>query len=173
MVSPMVATMTTDEGAEAAVVREVAVAVEEGAAARALVPSDASLGDTWQLTGFNDAGWQSGPFGFGYENNPADYQSLIRTRIRPQDVNGSATTFMVRIPFEITDPAELDRLVLRESLLVSLLHVERLGSRDDAEDVGRELLLELADRALLGGDEAERLVTARELGRLVGSGEAE
>ena len=75
--------------------------------ARYFVPTNNNLGTNWTTTSFNDAGWQSGPFGFGYENNPADYQSLIRTRIRPQDVNGSATTFMVRIPFEITDPAEL------------------------------------------------------------------
>ena len=80
---------------------------------RYLVPTNDSLGISWTAVGFDDAAWSSGPTGFGYENSAADYASLLRTSIRPQDTNGNATTFYARIPFQVTDPAAIDRLVLR------------------------------------------------------------
>ena len=41
--------------------------VPEGAQASVLIPSDDSLGNSWQLPGFNDSSWFSGPTGIGFE----------------------------------------------------------------------------------------------------------
>lgn len=93
---------------------EVIVSGDPGATrGRYFVPTNNNLGQQWTTLNFDDRDWQSGELGIGYENNPADYANLIRTRVRPADINSSATTLMTRIEFTIDDPSEIDRLVLR------------------------------------------------------------
>jgi len=43
--------------------------IASGSAARTLIPTSGALGSTWTATGFNDAGWISGPTGVGYETS--------------------------------------------------------------------------------------------------------
>ena len=41
--------------------------VQQGGAARALIPTDGTLGATWTQPGFDDGSWQSGAAGVGYD----------------------------------------------------------------------------------------------------------
>ncbi len=81
---------------------------------RYFVPIDDSLGDTWTQVNFNDVAWQSGPTGVGFDSGD-DFTPLLRTILRPSEVDPAATTIMARIPFEITDldAVKQNDLVLR------------------------------------------------------------
>ena len=80
---------------------------------RYMVPTNNNLGTSWTSLNFNDNSWSTGRLGYGYENSAADYASLLRTRIRPQDVNSRANTFFARMEFNIADVTQLDQLVLK------------------------------------------------------------
>ncbi|MBI4600589.1 MAG: CotH kinase family protein [Planctomycetes bacterium] len=84
--------------------------VVSGAAAKALVPQDGSLGTTWTQVSFSDSGWLSGSTGLGYDRNP-DYTSLIELDVRSQ-MDGVATTAYLRVPFSVTDPSQYTGLFL-------------------------------------------------------------
>ena len=88
--------------------------VQAGDTGYAFVPSDNSLGTTWQGAPanepFNTAGWISGPTGFGYENT-SGYETLIGTNVGA--AMSSNTTIYIRVPFNVTDPAAFDSLELR------------------------------------------------------------
>ena len=79
--------------------------VEEGAAATALIPTDGSLGDAWQLPAFDDSGWLSGITGVGYETAPGAYQGLIGIDV--QAMQGVNASVFVRVPFSIPDAEAL------------------------------------------------------------------
>ena len=83
-----------------------------GAAAKAIRPTNSSLGTTWRELGFNDAAWPiSGPTGLGYENNPGDainYTSLIATPLP----SGTATAY-IRVKFNLASLDDIGRLKLR------------------------------------------------------------
>lgn len=88
--------------------------VQQGAAARALVPTDASWGLRWTgtpaLEPLNTTGWLSGTTGVGYERG-SGYQSLIGINIdTPMRANNSV---FIRVEFQVTDPSAFDRLELR------------------------------------------------------------
>jgi hypothetical protein len=85
----------------------------EGATASYLVPVDASLEATWFASGFDDAMWPTGPAGFGYENNRADYRDLIETRVKPTETIAGATSIYQRYHFRVANPAAFEDLVLR------------------------------------------------------------
>ncbi|MFT6595172.1 MAG: hypothetical protein ACJAT3_001144 [Akkermansiaceae bacterium] len=85
----------------------------EGAIASYFVPLDSSLESTWFTPGFNDTTWPTGPAGFGYENNLADYQNLIHTRVKPSETIAGATSIYQRYDFNVTNPASFQNLVLR------------------------------------------------------------
>ena len=77
------------------------------------VPLDDSLGDTWAAVDFDDAAWETGTNGIGYQNvSITDYTDLITTSVKPRDMNGAAT-IMTRTEFTIDDPAAIDDLVLQ------------------------------------------------------------
>lgn len=86
--------------------------VAAGATAKALVPTDDSLGDSWRLLGFDDASWPiSGPTGIGYENSPGDainYTDEIGTTIP-----SGTTNVYIRVPFYLASVNGIDRLTLR------------------------------------------------------------
>ena len=88
--------------------------IQAGDTGYAFVPSDDSLGTTWQGSAanepFNTAGWISGPTGFGYENTTG-YETLIGTNVGA--AMASSTTIYIRVPFNVTDPAAFDSLELR------------------------------------------------------------
>ncbi|RIK78383.1 MAG: hypothetical protein DCC68_15310 [Planctomycetota bacterium] len=107
----------------------VTTVLASGAAAKAYVPTDGSLGLAWTQPAFDDATWLSGTSGVGYDEdttynsslglnlrsrtqfpNPADWPKLI-------DANNDGTSendsVYIRIPFEVTNPAALTQLKLR------------------------------------------------------------
>ncbi|MBN2474267.1 MAG: CotH kinase family protein [Pirellulales bacterium] len=85
--------------------------IAEGDAARAFVPSNASLGTNWTALGFNDAGWIPGTTGVGYDAG-TDYDDLIGRDVdgAMHGINASCYT---RVPFQVDDPAAFESLLLR------------------------------------------------------------
>ncbi len=78
------------------------------------VPGDDSLGDTWTAVGFDDAAWDAGTNGIGYQNaSITDYTALITTTVKPRAVVNGASTIMTRTEFTIADPADVDDLILQ------------------------------------------------------------
>ena len=82
------------------------VLLPEPAPARALIPSDGSLGMRWTQVDFDDSSWASGRTGVGY-----DYGGLINLDVR--QMRGVNTTVYARIPFELDAVPALDALILR------------------------------------------------------------
>ncbi len=82
------------------------VLVSEGATAKAWIPPDGSLGLAWTEPGFDDRAWPSGTTGVGY-----DYAGLIGLDVGA--MYGINQSVYVRIPFEVSDAAAVDRLTLR------------------------------------------------------------
>lgn len=80
--------------------------VTEGAQARALIPTDGSLGSTWTQAAFDDSSWLSGNTGVGY-----DYAGRVGLDVAA--MQGVNQTVYVRIPFHGVDVESVDRLVLR------------------------------------------------------------
>lgn len=74
------------------------------ATARYRVPLDDALGEAWTAPDFDDRTWPEGPLGFGYEDG-SGYEALIGTEVRPAALHPAATTVMLRVPFEVDDPA--------------------------------------------------------------------
>jgi hypothetical protein len=85
-----------------------------GAAARALVPTNGSLGSSWTgtpaLEPFNTTRWLSGVTGVGYERG-SGYESLIGLNVN--EPMRSNTTVYLRLEFNVSDPAAFDSLQLR------------------------------------------------------------
>ncbi len=83
------------------------VLLGDGSPARALVPSDDALGESWGARDFNDSSWVAGALPAGYEDG-AGYENLIALDVAATPDGGA----YLRIPFEVTDPEDIDRLVL-------------------------------------------------------------
>jgi hypothetical protein len=82
------------------------VLLPEGANARALIPTNGSLGLTWTQATFNDSAWLTGKTGVGY-----DYAGLVGLDVGAmRNVN---QTVYIRIPFAVSDAASADRLILK------------------------------------------------------------
>lgn len=86
--------------------------VAYGASARAWVPTNSSVDETWMNVEFSDPSFNiRGATGFGYENNPGagdNYTDLIRTT-----VPSFTTSLYLRVPFTLTTLAGIDALTLR------------------------------------------------------------
>ncbi len=67
----------------------------------------------WVAPDFDDAGWDEGAQGLGYEEGPARYAALLLTETRPPDADPAATTVQARARFTVDDPAAVARLFLR------------------------------------------------------------
>ncbi len=78
------------------------------------VPTDDSLGDSWAAPGFNDSSWASGPTGLGFDTG-SDFENVLETYVRPNELDPDATTILSRISFEVADAqaAQDDDLILR------------------------------------------------------------
>lgn len=89
--------------------------VPERAPATALVvTSDSgagSLGLDWTQVDFDDATWQGGQAGLGYENGTG-YQSYIGLDVKDAMFRQTAGAYL-RIPFEVTDVSDLATLSLK------------------------------------------------------------
>lgn len=82
------------------------VLLSEPAPARALIPTDGSLGTTWTQVDFDDSSWLAGRTGVGY-----DYGGLINLDV--SQMRGANTTVYARIPFDLEEIPALDALLLR------------------------------------------------------------
>ena len=91
-----------------ATVGEEIVLLDEVAPATAFLPSDDSLGDSWQAIGFDDSGWIAGSTAVGFEAIPDTYDPLINLALA--GMQGNHASAFVRVPFTIADQAELDRI---------------------------------------------------------------
>jgi hypothetical protein len=77
-----------------------ATLVPESAAKHVLVPT-AAISDAWRSDpAFNDAAWQSGSGGVGYERS-SGYQTLFNIDVQSQMYGKNATCY-IRIPFTVT-----------------------------------------------------------------------
>jgi glucose/arabinose dehydrogenase len=89
------------------------VVVPSEAACKVLVPVNASLEATWMETGFDDFGWTSAVTGIGYDENTT-YGSLFGAGgDLGNQMNGVNSSVYVRIPFQVSDVASVEKLTLR------------------------------------------------------------
>ena len=82
------------------------ILVAEGADARAMIPTNGSLGSAWTLVGFDDASWLRGTTGVGF-----DYPGFVGLDVTA--MRGVNTSVYIRIPFNVEDDAPVTRLTLR------------------------------------------------------------
>ena len=88
------------------------ILLNTGHVARAFIPTN-ELALAWTELNFADQGWMSGTTGVGYDNNVSgvDYNPLLGLNVGGMfNVN---QTVYIRVPFVITNVAELDTLTLR------------------------------------------------------------
>ena len=91
-----------------ATVGEEVILVDEVAPATAYLPSDGSLGDSWQAIGFDDGAWLQGSTAVGFEASPDTYDPLINLHLT--GMQGNHASAYVRIPFDIADQEALDAI---------------------------------------------------------------
>ena len=84
--------------------------LDAGAPARAFVPSDGSLGQTWTAPQFGDAGWTSGTTGVGFETE-SGYENAIGLDLQ-NEMFGQHTTAYIRAPFQVDNVNSVDTLSL-------------------------------------------------------------
>ena len=124
-----------------------AILLPENSPVTALVPTDNSLGDTWQQVGFNDAGWVSGTGGVGYERAARQtYTPLLgidllspsipaAMRIDAHDDNiNDNNSFYARYQFNVADAGAVSILTLRvkyDDGFVAYLNGTRVTGRND------------------------------------------
>jgi len=82
------------------------ILVAEGADARAMIPTNGSLGSAWTLVGFDDASWLRGTTGVGF-----DYPGFVGLDVTA--MRGVNTSVYIRIPFNVEADAPVTRLTLR------------------------------------------------------------
>ncbi len=79
---------------------------------RYFVPTDDTLGTSW--TGLTEPGniaqWSTGQAGFGFNDRFAD---LTRTPVNPADSCSTCTSVLLRVPFELSNAASIEKLTLR------------------------------------------------------------
>jgi hypothetical protein len=112
-----------------------AILLNTGALARAFVPTNDALGLAWTEAVFGDGDWPSGNTGVGYDRTttPVDYDPLIGLDIEAAMFNRNPTVY-IRIPFLVTNVAELDTLTLRmqyEDGMIAYLNGREIA-RDNA-----------------------------------------
>jgi hypothetical protein len=73
-----------------------------------------TLGTTWTAPAFNDGTWVSSPLAVGYETGTG-YESLIGLNVLTA-MNGVRTSCYIRIPFNVTNLADVTRADLADAL---------------------------------------------------------
>lgn len=91
--------------------------------AKAFVPRDGSLGDSWKLPGFNDTNWSAGTAAVGFDRG-TEYTGLLGLNINSpslpanqridSDGNGANdnNSVFVRVPFQVADASRIDSMKL-------------------------------------------------------------
>ncbi len=83
--------------------------VAPDAAARGFVPAS-DIGNSWQLTSFNDASWIPGTLGMGFDTS-GSYGPAIGLNLQTAMLNVNASAYL-RVPFAANDPAVFNLLTL-------------------------------------------------------------
>lgn len=88
--------------------------VEESTPRKVMVPTNGSLGSTWQNVGFNDNNslWTSGVKGAGYERSSGYDPFLGPTLDLESKLYSKNSTLYMRVPFNVTDKDEYVALSL-------------------------------------------------------------
>ena len=87
--------------------------IEVGDLGRVWIPKNDSLGSSWTTRSFDDSGWLEGPSGFGFDVKfPPTYSEIIGTDVS-EAMHRESPSAYIRIPFEITSPADIDLLRIR------------------------------------------------------------
>ncbi len=87
--------------------------LDDGAATKAFIPSDDSLGLTWTNIAFDDSEWSNGTSGVGYERSiTEDYTPLIGLDVESQMYNQRFSCFG-RFAFTVNTVNDIDRLWLQ------------------------------------------------------------
>ena len=103
---PQLADISYGLSGDSAVSQIETVLLPEAAAARALIPTNGSLGLSWTQASFSDAAWLAGKTGVGY-----DYAGLIQLDVAAmRNVN---QTVYARMAFDVADVTRIDKLILR------------------------------------------------------------
>lgn len=93
--------------------------VAAGASAKVAIPLNGSMGTAWRNSGFDDAGWQSGGLGAGYDANKGkDSRRIYLPEIGAgldleSTMNGSALGCYLRVPFEVAQAESVLSLSFR------------------------------------------------------------
>ncbi|MEN6336114.1 MAG: lamin tail domain-containing protein [Phycisphaerales bacterium] len=103
---PQLTDISYGVGGGAVVSQTETILLAQGAAAKALIPTNATLGLTWIQGGFNDSSWPAGTTGVGY-----DYAGL--TGLDVAAMLGRNQTVYIRIPFAVAKTTDIDKLILR------------------------------------------------------------
>ena len=83
-----------------------------GAPARALVPTE-DIGTGWRnRTGFDDSAWIAGTTGVGYDEGAGGVDYLPHIGL-PVSMRNTNATVYIRTPFNVSNPAATNQLVLR------------------------------------------------------------
>ena len=81
--------------------------------ARALVPSDDSLGGDWTTQEFDDSGWDAAQMGIGYDENSTYVPEFGSNGNLGDAFNNVNTSVYIRVPFEVSDPSTITNLTLK------------------------------------------------------------
>ena len=128
--------------------------VTNGAEGSVLIPSNDSLGNSWQQPGFNDSTWTSGPTGVGFE------LSAVSSAIAYGNLAGASGSFSLRGPYG------------HDFTVNSTITVTELGVFDSGADgLSRTLTAELWSREndTTGTELTQLTFTTADPGTLVGS----
>ncbi|MGE5294912.1 MAG: lamin tail domain-containing protein, partial [Solirubrobacterales bacterium] len=104
--SPQLEDISYGIGGGAVVSQTETLLIAEGAAAKALIPTGAALGQSWIEPQFNDSSWKTGTTGVGY-----DYAGY--TGLDVKAMQGTNQTVYVRVSFTTTESTDFSKLVLR------------------------------------------------------------
>jgi hypothetical protein len=105
------------------------VLVRYDADCAAFVPTDDSLGDTWQDISFDDSSWTSGSLGVGYERS-SGFESYFNIDLESQMYNINVTAY-IRVPFVVPASDNVLSLTLRmkyDDGFVAYLNGEEVAS---------------------------------------------
>ncbi|MGJ8696585.1 MAG: PQQ-dependent sugar dehydrogenase [Verrucomicrobiaceae bacterium] len=111
--------------------------ISEGASAKYLVPTNASLESTWMTTAFDDSSWPTANTGIGYDENSTYLSHFGTGGNLGNALNGQNTSFYLRVPFNVTDAASIGQLTLRmkyDDGFVAYFNGQRVTDANPPED---------------------------------------
>ncbi|HEX8312058.1 MAG TPA: chitobiase/beta-hexosaminidase C-terminal domain-containing protein, partial [Chthoniobacteraceae bacterium] len=88
------------------------ILTDKGSSCRALIPSS-NIGTIWRQRAFTDTSWASGTLGVGYMNSNANPNMSADIGLNVSSMYGGNNTVYIRVPFNVTDPSTISRLILR------------------------------------------------------------